>query len=305
MKKIILVAWLSVFFCVSASLATAQTTSTQTPPVTTSGSIETNSSSVTQSPTTCKQGETKYYTCPNGDKVTWCTCDSNGNGSWVCIISPENKCKNTCLEGQTKKYVCGDGKQVDWCTCDKNGKWECIISPENKCQTVQNCKAGCVCSEGITTCPTSDKSVTTQVTETSSEAQPTTSVSTISIEKNSEGNSVIKGEKVQATSSEKVKVVENKLYLETSDNKNEEVKIMPETASATAIEKLGEVKNIQIELKEVGKTDEKKPAYEMTAEKSVKILGLFATNIKITTEVNAQTGNITSVKKPWWSFLAW
>lgn len=321
MKKIILVSLLFVSFCAFASFAIAQTTNTQTLPVMTNTTTGVGSGSVTQSPTACKQGEIKYYTCPNvdpkdpsGGKVNWCTCSDNG--MWICVMSVENKCNNTCVQGQTKKYVCGDGKQVDWCTCDANGKWVCIISPENKCQTVQNCQAGCICNGGLTACPTVNKPVTTQVTtsssatttttsETQQSAQPTISVATISIEKTATGSSVIKSGNIQATSSEKIKVVENKLYLETSDSKNEEVKIMPSTVSETAIERLGEVKNVQIELKEVGEVSATKPAYELTAEKSVKVLGLFPANVKIITEINAQTGSITSVKKPWWSFLAW
>lgn len=84
-----------------------------------------------------------------------------------------------------------------------------------------------------------------------------------------------------------------------------EVKIMPETASETAIQKLGEVKNVQIELKEVGKSSAENPVYEVTAEKPVKIFGFITATAKMTAQVDAQTGQVLKVKKPWWMFFTW
>jgi len=38
----------------------------------------------------CIEGDIKYYTCPDGSKVKWCTCE---NKEWNCIISPETQCE--------------------------------------------------------------------------------------------------------------------------------------------------------------------------------------------------------------------
>lgn len=45
----------------------------------------------------CTPGEKKEYTCPDGTKVDWCTC--NNGEKWVCIGSPENQCETQSEEG--------------------------------------------------------------------------------------------------------------------------------------------------------------------------------------------------------------
>ncbi len=84
------------------------------------------------------------------------------------------------------------------------------------------------------------------------------------------------------------------------NGRNAEIKIMPETASATAIERLGEL-GFNISLKEVG---DDKVVYELTAEKEGKMLGLFKVKGKVSVEVDAETGEVVKVRKPWWAFLA-
>ncbi|MDD5740964.1 MAG: PepSY domain-containing protein [Candidatus Nanoarchaeia archaeon] len=100
---------------------------------------------------------------------------------------------------------------------------------------------------------------------------------------------------------------DNKCYKTLSNGRKAEIKIMPDTASETAIERLGEL-NFTIELKEVGanitKPSSPKLVYELTADKEGKMVGLFKIKGKIITQVDAETGDIISVKKPWWSFLA-
>lgn len=85
-----------------------------------------------------------------------------------------------------------------------------------------------------------------------------------------------------------------------SNGRKAEIKIMPETASTRAKEKLGEL-GFSVELKEAG-TD--KVAYEVSAEKEGKIFGLFKAKGKVSMQVDAESGEVISVKKPWWSFLA-
>ena len=89
---------------------------------------------------------------------------------------------------------------------------------------------------------------------------------------------------------------------------NIELKIMPDTASETAIQALKlnictEENNCQIELKEVGQGEQIQAAYEIKAQKQVKILGIFQTQMQVQTQVNAENGELIKTEKPWWAFL--
>ena len=89
-----------------------------------------------------------------------------------------------------------------------------------------------------------------------------------------------------------------------SNGKENDIKILPDSASLKAIEKLGDL-GWNIVLKAVGEKNNEKYVYNLNGEKQVKILGLFKENMNITAEVNAETGEVNNIKKPWWSFLAW
>ncbi len=95
-----------------------------------------------------------------------------------------------------------------------------------------------------------------------------------------------------------------------SKNKSDEklpgegkIKILPETASLRAQERLGEL-GFNVSLKEVGKGNETKTFYDISGEKEGKMFGLFKIKGKVSVEVDAETGEIIKVRKPWWSFLA-
>ncbi len=99
-----------------------------------------------------------------------------------------------------------------------------------------------------------------------------------------------------------------RLYAKLSNGKYAEIKIMPDVASQTAIERL-RLKNCNneschIELKEVGSKNQSRVVYEIRAKKRVKILGLFRKSVQFKAEVDAEKGDILSIKKPWWMFLA-
>jgi hypothetical protein len=100
-----------------------------------------------------------------------------------------------------------------------------------------------------------------------------------------------------------------KLQVKLSNGKNAEVKVMPDTASEQALERLrlkvcSEENNCQIELKEVGQGEQVKAAYEIHAEKQAKLLGLFKTKMQVQAQVDAENGEVIQSKKPWWAFLA-
>lgn len=95
-----------------------------------------------------------------------------------------------------------------------------------------------------------------------------------------------------------------KLKAKLSDGGKDEIKVMPDTASETALERLklsvcSAENNCVIQLKEVGN----KATYEIQIERHFRILALFQAKAQVKAQVDAETGEIT-VKKPWWAFLA-
>lgn len=102
---------------------------------------------------------------------------------------------------------------------------------------------------------------------------------------------------------------EGRLRARLSNGKNAEIKVMPDTASARAIERL-QLKNCNadngcsIQLKEVGNGNQTRAAYEVKAEKEAKVLGLFKTRMHVRAEVDAETGEVMKTNKPWWAFIA-
>lgn len=87
-----------------------------------------------------------------------------------------------------------------------------------------------------------------------------------------------------------------------SNGRNAEVKIMPETASERAIERLGEL-NFTIELKEVGEGKRARAVYELTGNKQGRFLGIFKITARVQAQIDPETGEVVKTIKPWWSFL--
>ncbi|MFH1431104.1 MAG: hypothetical protein ABIG37_01385 [Nanoarchaeota archaeon] len=105
--------------------------------------------------------------------------------------------------------------------------------------------------------------------------------------------------------------VQNKTRLKTklSNGRNAEIKIMPDRASERALERLklkncAEEQGCSIELKEVGQGEQTKLVYELKTQRQAKFLGLFRARMQVQAQVDAETGEIVRVKKPWWAFLA-
>jgi len=99
------------------------------------------------------------------------------------------------------------------------------------------------------------------------------------------------------------------LKAQLSNGRNAEIKVMPDTASEKAIERLQlkgctEEGGCSIELKEVGKGDAVRAAYEVQAQKESRVLGIFKAQMQVKAQIDAETGEVISAKKPWWAFLA-
>jgi len=107
------------------------------------------------------------------------------------------------------------------------------------------------------------------------------------------------------------KQVQDKTKLETklSNGRNAEIKVMPDTASEKALARLRlkncvEEEGCNIELKEVGSGQQAKLAYELKTQRQSKVLGLFNARMQVQAQVDAETGELIRIKKPWWAFIA-
>jgi len=100
-----------------------------------------------------------------------------------------------------------------------------------------------------------------------------------------------------------------KLKFQLSNGRKAELKVMPDVAGERAIERLrlkvcSEENNCSIELKEVGKGNKTRAAYEVQVQRHMKLLGLFKIKAMNKAQIDAETGEVIAVKKPWWAFLA-
>ena len=97
-----------------------------------------------------------------------------------------------------------------------------------------------------------------------------------------------------------------RFYAGLSNGRHAEVKVMPDRASETALARLRLhlCENCSLELKEVGKGNESKLAYEFKAKKRARFLGIFNTEMDVGAEVDAENGEVIRTRKPWWAFLA-
>jgi len=152
------------------------------------------------------------------------------------------------------------------------------------------CLEGCKCVGAVMSCTREDGKTMTI------EAGRSGNIITITVDRK-EANTTLEIES-ETDNNNKTKIKTN-----LSNGRKAEIKIMPETASATAIARLGEL-GFTIELKEVGKGNNAKPVYELTGNKHGKFLGIFKIMASEKVQVDAETGEIVKIKKQWWSFLA-
>lgn len=131
----------------------------------------------------------------------------------------------------------------------------------------------------------------------------------IQIQERSNNKLQLKFNEVSAETAMEMVQEQEKLKVKLSNGKNSEVKVMPETASERALERLrlkvcSEENNCSIELKEVGQGEQVRAAYEVKAEKQAKVLGLFKARMQVQAQIDAENGEVIKARKPWWAFLA-
>jgi hypothetical protein len=92
-----------------------------------------------------------------------------------------------------------------------------------------------------------------------------------------------------------------------SNGNYSDIRVMPIAASLVALNKLQarcDAANCTVELKEVGNGNNEKAAYEVQTQKGSTFLFFFHPKMTVKAQVDADTGQIISVSKPWWSFMA-
>jgi hypothetical protein len=96
---------------------------------------------------------------------------------------------------------------------------------------------------------------------------------------------------------------QQKIKIILSNGQNKDIKVLPETASQTAIDKF-KSRNMTVVLKEVGEGNNLSVVYEAEGNKTVKFLGLFKVKADVKAILDSETGEIIDVEKPWWYFMA-
>jgi hypothetical protein len=102
----------------------------------------------------------------------------------------------------------------------------------------------------------------------------------------------------------------SRLKVRLANGQNAEIKIMPETASQKALERLRlkncnqTINNCTIELKEVGQGNKTRAVYEAKVKKKFRLFGVFKSEKEVMTQIDAETGEELKTKRPWWSWMA-
>jgi len=90
--------------------------------------------------------------------------------------------------------------------------------------------------------------------------------------------------------------IENQELLMKTENGNKSIKILPAQAITNA--RLSTARQVELQEKS------QKPVYAINGERRAKFLGLFSFKLKVKAKVDAASGQVLSVTKPWWGFLA-
>ncbi len=90
----------------------------------------------------------------------------------------------------------------------------------------------------------------------------------------------------------------SKLVMKTSTGQ-QQINILPKDAVDISNMPQSSVKKVEL------KEKSQKPVYSVSGMRQARLFFIMPVSMEIDTEVDAGTGSIISVSKPWWSFLAW
>lgn len=235
---------------------------------------ETHICKTTTTPT-CNNATTNVSSCEDVRENTCWVC-KNGCKNGACIIEDEN-------ETEVDNNKTGNGNTV---TVNKTrtSRENLTFTPWQK-RNESECLEGCSCHGAVMSCETETGKVMT-------------------IQAGMSGNIIvitIDGTEVETELEVETETDESnntKLKAKLSNSNKKEIKIMPDTASERALEKLrlkncNSENNCTIQLKEVGSN---KLAYELQAERHMKVLALFTAKAQVKAQVDAETGKLLWLK---------
>lgn len=185
-----------------------------------------------------------------------------------------------------------------------------VTCEEGKIRVVKGCDSDCM---QIVACEDYASKVISGLREKLREHNGTLNVSgkNITIKELSDEKKEIIAEKINAKTGLNLTAedIDNKTILRAllSNGRWAQVKVMPNKASAVALRRMKAKcaeRNCTVELKEVGMGNKTRLAYEVQTEKESRFLWMFRNKMRVKAHVDAETGEIISVKKPWWAFMA-
>ena len=96
---------------------------------------------------------------------------------------------------------------------------------------------------------------------------------------------------------------EERVNIVLSNNERRELRVLPDQASDVARERL-KLRNLtKIELREIRDRNIPRVVYHLEGDKPGRFLGIFKLAMKVSTEVDPETGEVIEVNRPWWAFL--
>ncbi len=109
----------------------------------------------------------------------------------------------------------------------------------------------------------------------------------------------IRHRNIEAKVEKELEIEEKNIYIKTERVKKQ-MRVMP----SKAVERMHEaIRGVTIK-ETVLDVKEDKPMYSVEGEKDVRILIIIPAKMQVRAEINAETGTVERIEKPWWSFFA-
>lgn len=224
----------------------------------------------------------------------------------------EEQCKATAIT-----YDCGNGTKLQECKIlteitpeDGGTRTSCDCQPRScpgipapmPTATPVSGSSQAIAMPAIpTAAPTSASGVSSSAPRTSGEkdtTRPASSDNNVSLPPKPRDTSILVSNSA-VHYSRGVSVEESKIYMTTSSGKKR-VSVLPDDA-VRASEMPKEATIFSVELREVSQ----KPVYTVSGARKARLLKIIPVVFSMETNIDGDTGAVLSVKKPWWSSLAW
>jgi hypothetical protein len=176
---------------------------------------------------------------------------------------------------------------------------QCIVAESYPAQLI--CSRPCKGEECTLASKTVSYNVVTKTVVDVTEPNGQTASHDISLWRTTDENKgILETSTISATYQGKVIVKNSKLYM-TISSAEKPINILPDDASnkAKGIAETPEIKKVEL------KAETEKPVYSVIGTKQARILFIIPVSMDVETKIDADTGSVISVNKPWWNFLVW